>query len=115
MEQTELTLAFENVAARLAFTDALENAKLGSEDPFRVVLPTDTQNIDNELLQLFITFMENGGPIAIAAFVNLLRDILKKSFPDRIIVVSHGKKKAQISSKTSDEEAKKIARDLASR
>ncbi len=111
MERTELTLGFDDVASRVAFAGELETADL-SKGPFRVVLSADTQNMDNELLQLLLTFMENNGLVALAAFIGLVRDILKKTFPDKTVVVTYDGKKATISAKTTDSEVKKIADDF---
>jgi 16S rRNA C1402 N4-methylase RsmH len=114
MEQSEITLKFDDVTLCIEFTNALENHATRASDPFRIILPTGTQNMDNELLQLLITFMKNGGLLAIAAFINLLQEILKKLFPDKSVVIVRGKKRARITSKTTGDEAKRIARDFTS-
>ena len=114
MEQFELTIEFENAKAAVAFAHELERSEPAETDEFRVIFPTETANMDNELLQLLIMFMENGGLPALGGFFYLLREILRKLFPDKQVIVSKGKNKAKVSSKSTDEDLKKIARDFTS-
>lgn|GEM_PF-2821939 len=114
MEQLELTIEFEDANAAIAFAHELQRTEPGDTDEFRVIAPTETLNMDNELLQLLIMFMENGGLVALAGFFNLLREILRKLFPDKKVVVSKGTKKAELSSNSTDEELKEVAREFTS-
>ncbi|CDZ59638.1 hypothetical protein [Neorhizobium galegae] len=118
MERSEITLKFEDTDARVAVAKALKKTELSLSDPYGIVLGTDGLNMENEILDLLLTFMKNGGLVATAAFIGLLRDILKKVFPDapaKPVIIIVGDKQAEISAKTTDEEVKKIARDLSPR
>lgn len=114
MEKFELTIEFEDANAAVALAHELEQTEPGETDEFHVIFPTETVNMDNELIQLLIMFMENGGLVALGGFFKLLREILRKLFPDKQVVVSKGNKKAELSSNSTDEELKKIAREFTS-
>lgn len=118
MERSEITLKFNDTNTRIVVARAIGEAELRADAPYRIVLGDETLNMENELLDLLLTFIKNGGLIATAAFIGLVRDIIKKAFPDapaKPVVIVIGDKQAEISSNTTDEEVKKIARDLTSR
>jgi hypothetical protein len=113
METAQLTLQFDDAASQLAFKARLEATAL-NEKPFRMVLPTETQNMDNETLQLLLTFMQHGGLGALAAFIGLVRDILKKLWPDKSVKITSSGKTEVITSRLSNGEVKQIAKKLSS-
>lgn len=112
MEQAQFTLAFPDVRSAVDVAHELGKHKTHVSDSFRVVMPVDNSNVDSELIKLAITFMEHGGLLAIAAFLNLLRDILKRLFPDKTVKITRKGKEITITSTASDEDIKKLAKDL---
>lgn len=111
MKDFNISLEFEDVNSCTAFRVALEQTQL-TDQPFRVALPGERLNYDNEFLTLILSFIEHDGLTAVAAFLELMREILKQRGGKEQVQVTHGERTASLSGSTTNEEINTIANDI---
>src|SRR5258707_631221 len=112
-----LTLKFSDASSCSAFASEFEEKldlnEIGS-NKYSVSIHERKLHSDSEFVTLLLTFMKDGGLLALSSFLLLTRDILRRVVPEKKVMISNGKKAEAIDDSTPDEAIEEIAERLLS-
>ncbi|MYM26272.1 hypothetical protein GTP46_26940 [Duganella sp. FT135W] len=111
MEQISVKLVFLDTLSCAQFATALEGTEIGART-FDVALPNRALNQDSETLTLLLSFMQNGGLEAIAAFLGLVKEIISQRAPEQSVTVMNGDRTITVTGKLTSAQVKELTHDL---
>jgi hypothetical protein len=111
MSSIDVNIKFESVSSAAEFRALLEQHE-NRYSGFGVALNEEKLHVSNEVLTILLTFMDHGGLPAVTAFLQLVREIIKRIPTSRSVLVTRGPKTVQISDESTDKEIEKASHEL---